>query len=1172
VKFAKLRLAGFKTFVEPAELLIEPGLTGVVGPNGCGKSNLFEAMRWVMGEQASRQLRAEGMDDVIFSGSGRRPPRNHAEVVLEIETAATPELAALGVPVPPDGAATVLEVARRIERGAGSAYRVNGREVRARDVQILFADASTGARSPAMVRQGQIAELIAARPAARRAVLEEASGVAGLAGRRHEAEQRLAAAEQNFERLDDVLATLTDQLDGLERQARQAGRYRALSTEIRQLEATEALIGWRAAAGLVDAAEAAAVETAAAATAAAARQEAAAVAEAVAAAALPDARRAAAEAAALLVGRERAIAECEAEAGRVRRRLAELAERMKVVVEDSAREDRLAADRADALARLDAERAALVAEAAGAADRAAVYAADRATTAAALAAATAAAAAAERDRATVDGARAALLRQHADARARLARLRDERARQDRILAEAVARAAAAADLDRLAAAVATATAAARAAEAAVEAAVADLAARRRDEEAGRAALAASEQALGRLDAEARALARLAGVADGRAARLIDRVAVDPGLEAALAAALGEDLEAGLDPAAPVHWRVSGDGGGDPALPAGARPLAAAVRAPEPLARRLAQIGVVARADGPGLQDRLAAGQRLVSPEGDLWRWDGFTAAAEASTPAARRLEARNRLIEIEREARDARLGRETAQSGLAAARAALAVAEGAERRGRDEARSRARAEAEARQTLATAERRDAEAAARRVAAEDGAARAAAAEAEAAAAVATLDAEAAALAPADGLATVVAERNAALAVAREAAAAARAAEDRHAAAAAGRDRRLAAIAGERAAWEKRAGDAAGQAAALAERRRTAEAEVAALADRPAALAAEHAGLTAALPAARDAAAAATAALAAAETAGRDSAAAARAALADLASAREAAGRAAERRDAERRRRDDVAAAIIDRFAVSPAGLLGIAGIAAAASLPAATAVATRLARLRAERDRLGAVNLRAEDEAAAARARRDGLAADRADLAAAVARLRAGIARIDAEARDRLAAAFAVVDGHFRALFTELFGGGEAELRLVDSEDVLVAGLEIYARPPGKKPSTMSLLSGGEQALTAIALIFAVFLTSPAPVCVLDEVDAPLDDANVERWCDLLAKMAGQTETRFLVVTHNPITMARMNRLYGVTMIERGVSRLVSVDLAPPPPQAAAEGAVLRSNATDNSMI
>ena len=206
------------------------------------------------------------------------------------------------------------------------------------------------------------------------------------------------------------------------------------------------------------------------------------------------------------------------------------------------------------------------------------------------------------------------------------------------------------------------------------------------------------------------------------------------------------------------------------------------------------------------------------------------------------------------------------------------------------------------------------------------------------------------------------------------------------------------------------------------------------------------------------------------------------------------------------------------------------------------------RLKAERERLGGVNLRAEEELKEIDEQKTTLTSERDDLIEAIRRLRTGISNLNREARERLLASFEVVNGHFQRLFTHLFGGGTAELQLVDSDDPLDAGLEIIARPPGKKPQTMTLLSGGEQALTAMSLIFAVFLTNPAPICVLDEVDAPLDDANVERYCDLLDEMCASTETRFVVITHNPITMARMNRLFGVTMAERGVSQLVSVDL------------------------
>src|SRR5271167_2241312 len=245
MKLTKLRLVGFKSFVESTDFRIEPGLTGVVGPNGCGKSNLLEGLRWVMGANSAKAMRGAGMDDVIFAGSGSRPGRNHAEVTLTIDNADNTAPAVLGHH-------PVLEVVRRIDRGAGSTYRVNGKEVRARDVQLLFADASTGANSPALVRQGQISELIAAKPQNRRMILEEAGGVSGLHGRRHEAELRLRAAETNIGRLDDVAGELEAVLTRLKREARQAEKYKRLAAEIRMLQGAVLYARWREAAEILE--------------------------------------------------------------------------------------------------------------------------------------------------------------------------------------------------------------------------------------------------------------------------------------------------------------------------------------------------------------------------------------------------------------------------------------------------------------------------------------------------------------------------------------------------------------------------------------------------------------------------------------------------------------------------------------------------------------------------------------------------------------------------------------------------------------------------------------------------------------------------------------------------------------------------------------------------------
>src|SRR5512139_2237126 len=346
----KLKLSGFKSFVEPAELRIEPGLTGVVGPNGCGKSNLLEAIRWVMGENSPKSMRSGGMDDVIFAGTAQRPPRDFAEVVLHAA----------------DDDGEEIEVTRRIERGAGSAYRVNGRDVRAKDVALLFADAATGAHSPALVSQGRISAVIAAKPTERRQMLEEAAGVAGLHVRRKDAEQKLRAAEANLLRLDELLADTEQRLLALKRQARAAERYRKLSDQIRSAEARLIFARWREAAAAAEEARREADQASAAVAAAGQAQEAAAGEQAQCAQRLAD-KRTAAQAA-----RERAsaaahnLATLRAERDTVSRRIEEVAKRRATLAADRTREAALRADAQSALARLEEEIAGLEARIAAA--------------------------------------------------------------------------------------------------------------------------------------------------------------------------------------------------------------------------------------------------------------------------------------------------------------------------------------------------------------------------------------------------------------------------------------------------------------------------------------------------------------------------------------------------------------------------------------------------------------------------------------------------------------------------------------------------------------------------------------------------------------------------------------------------------------------------------------
>ncbi|MDX3810234.1 MAG: chromosome segregation protein SMC, partial [Bosea sp. (in: a-proteobacteria)] len=365
----------------------------------------------------------------------------------------------------------------------------------------------------------------------------------------------------------------------------------------------------------------------------------------------------------------------------------------------------------------------------------------------------------------------------------------------------------------------------------------------------------------------------------------------------------------------------------------------------------------------------------------------------------------------------------------------------------------------------------------------------------------------------------------------------------------RTSRRAAIASDIEAWRKRA-EASGQGAEESRRRiAAATAERQTLLEAPDTFLIERRRVVAEIEQAEAARREAADKLATGESALAEADRQARIALESLSGARERRASAAARREAARQRVADIARQIEDGLETGLDGLQAIAGHKAGDPLPETEAVERRLANLKGERERLGAVNLRAEDELTDVKSKREGLSTERDDLTEAIRRLRQAIGALNREGRERLTAAFEIVNGHFQQLFGVLFGGGEAELRLVDSEDPLEAGLEIFARPPGKKPQVMTLLSGGEQALTATALIFAVFLTNPSPICVLDEVDAPLDDANVERYCDLLVEMARNTQTRFILITHNPITMARMERLFGVTMAERGVSQMVSVDLA-----------------------
>ena len=1144
LQFTKLRLSGFKSFVDPTELLIAPGMTGIVGPNGCGKSNLVEALRWVMGETSAKQLRGGEMDDIIFGGTADRPARNIAEVLIQLDNTERSAPAAFNEHED-------VDVARRVERAKGSIYRVNGREVRARDVQILFADQATGPRSTALVSQGRVGALINAKPTARRMLLEEAAGITGLHSRRHEAELRLRAAETNLGRLDDVLATLDAQLQGLRKQARQARRYRNISDHVRRSEAIVLHHRWTEACATMDTARErlteaerlVAEQTRATATATTEREQ---IAEGLA-----PLRQAEAAAAAELQRLTLAQGELEAEARRVTDAHAKCEARLRDIGDDLSREEGLVADAAGAVERLASDRAQIEEAQAGEADRAAAAAAT-------LDQATARAAAADRaftdltqTIAADDAQHAALTRELADLEARLARLDEHVAMATTELQELEPAAAATSAVD---------TAAAQLAEARVQLAetAAEFEAAERHRlavdaqiEAARDARQRATEQLGRHRAEVAALDELLAEndQDGSWPTLLQSTSIDAGYEAALGAALGDDLDAAAATDAPKHWRALPALSPPLPLPEDTPPLSRFVRGHDALSRRLGQVGVVADTEsGRRLAEHLAPGQRLVSRAGELWRWDGFTVAAGVPATTTTRLKQRNRRAELAGLMEQAEAAFAEADARFAAAREVANQAAARERAARERQRELDRTLAGARESHDDATRAAAAKAARlqhlretteRLGGERG------------------DTQTRLTAAREALAALadLADRRAQAATARQDLDAARMAQQtaqadverlRHAAE--DRRRRLTNIEAESATWSQRQIAAGDYVIELRQRQAAAAAELAQLAARPGEIEQQRHQLADTIAAAGAKRSATGDRVAAGETRLAEADRARRAAETAHGEAREQRVRIEAQLTQAGQARQVVRERIAERLTCQPEALLAAGDVPTDKPLPELEAAEQRLERLLRERESMGPVNLRAEQEADELAEQITTMQTERADLLAAIARLRAGIATLNREARQRLMASFTEVDRHFQELFVSLFGGGRCHIGLINSDDPLEAGLEIFASPPGKRLQALSLLSGGEQALTAIALLFAVFLTNPAPICVLDEVDAPLDDANVDRFCTLLESIARNGRTRFLLVTHHRMTMARMDRLYGVTMPERGVSQLVAVDL------------------------
>ncbi|MEI8396626.1 MAG: chromosome partitioning protein ParA, partial [Rhodospirillaceae bacterium] len=631
--------------------------------------------------------------------------------------------------------------------------------------------------------------------------------------------------------------------------------------------------------------------------------------------------------------------------------------------------------------------------------------------------------------------------------------------------------------------------------------------------------------------------------------VIDAVTVAPGFEGALAAALGDDLTAPVNDAAAVHWRTLPPYDQVAPLPEGVAPLSDKVKGPAALTRRLACLGIVPDGEtGARLMARLLPGQALVSREGAAWRWDGLTITAGAPTAAAIRLRQRNRLEDIKRDLGGVEDRVDEARAVVEEAKRAAADAAEEERRHRHAMREGMTALNVARDRHARLTRETATAASRLAAVVEQLDRLEADRVEAETRLAEARAALAALPETVSAREKVAELRAELAERRTLLAERQSQIDRLSREARSRRDRLAAIEAEERSWRTRQQGAGSRVSELDERAAAARTELERLADRPAEIDAERQRLLSLISEAERTRKRAADNLAESENRLAETEKELKHAETGLSDAREARARAEAAVSVALQHAADLRERIQERLECEPEQALTLAGLSVGDDLPEQTAVESRLERLVRERENMGPVNLRAEMEANELETQVTGLQTERADLVAAIARLRHGISTLNKEARERLLASFQIVNGHFQDLFVKMFGGGRAHLELTEAEDPLEAGLEIFASPPGKKLQILTLLSGGEQALTALSLLFAVFMTNPAPICVLDEVDAPLDEANVNRFCDLVQEMAAPGRTRFLVITHHRLTMARVDRLFGVTMAEQGVSQLVSVDL------------------------
>ncbi|MDG2458983.1 MAG: chromosome segregation protein SMC [Alphaproteobacteria bacterium] len=1133
MKFQSVRISGFKSFLEPTEIQMSRGLTGVVGPNGCGKSNIVEAIKWIMGENSARQMRGDGMDDVIFSGTDERPSRNFAEVTIKLDNSEKKAPAIFNH-------YDEIEITRKIEREKGSVYRVNGKQVRARDIQLIFADNGTGARSSGIVGQGRIAQIIDSNPEDRRVILEEAANIKGLHSRRHEAELKLKGASDNLDRLSDIEQTYKEQLIELEKQGRKAARYRSVGERIRKAEATlffNLMNNAKKEANDLDVQLKNANENVS--------QGQIKVAEHTKsqlhlANKIPDLKKDEAEKAAILQTLNITKIKLDEEKSSAQNALQNIINQINLINNDIVRESEIKEDAKKSLSTLLTEEKNLKEDSENFSTKI--------TKATDLVKKLRSISDAANDKlSTITSEIYSIKSDKSDLEKRIKNLKqkievtqnqlanfnieDDKNRfkldKEKII-----------NLKKLIQENNQLNDGYN-----VELEKLEKLETRLVEEKNTAVFE-----FNKVNLEFDSLSTLLGRDTLNSNTLEKTIGNINNLEEAIGSVLGETLLAPIlsddqSTENATYWRDDFKTISTASLPESVIPIVTKITKSSILDTALKGVGIVDNKEiAFKLQKELTFGQALTTPSGGLWRWDGFVQPQGVQNSYSERLQqiARLRLLQnklpsleenqslSEKKLEECFKNIKKYKDDLANLQVKLSnlISESNE--------------LELQNTKVESKLLSSEALIKelknteRVSLEE---------------LSELEKE---FNNSLNLPSLLAEelkvRNNAD-QSRNELTDAMAAEQQIKSEESFKSRNLIQLGHQKENWKVREEEAKTRLISLEERLKASQDEKNRLSTLPESFEKKEAELNTKIEEAISNRNIAADQLVKNETSLNDADKLVREAEKAVSTLREEMIKIEALLNLSKAKIQNIEDRVFEKLKIKSTELNKfINSKEEDQPIRSIEILEKTLQRLLNERETLGAVNLRAEDEMNEMLNKIEVMSKERVDLEEAIAKLRSGIFELNKEGRQRLKESFEEVNENFKQLFQKLFGGGNAELRLVGNEDPLQAGLEVLASPPGKKMQLLSLLSGGEQALTAISLIFSVFLCNPAPICILDEVDAPLDDTNVGRFCDLLNQIVDETNTYFMVITHHRLTMAKMDRLFGVTMEQRGISKLVSVDL------------------------